>query len=95
MALRSREATRDIPVIILTAQMLSEGDVERCNRGVAAILSKGLFDAAETLKHIEAALAWQHTWLFVLNHLDEEVRIDLPAPSVDLLRCGSTNFAAT
>ncbi len=60
-ALRSREATRDIPVIILTARVLSEADVERCNRGVAAILSKGLFDAAETLKHIEAALARQHT----------------------------------
>src|SRR3972149_4059780 len=26
-----------------------------------------------------------HTWLFVLNHSDEEVQIDLPAQSVDLL----------
>ncbi len=26
-----------------------------------------------------------HTWLFVLNHSDEEVRIDLPAKGVDLL----------
>jgi signal transduction histidine kinase/DNA-binding response OmpR family regulator len=60
-ALRSREATRNIPVIVLTARVLSEADVERCNRGVAAILSKGLFDTHETLKHIEAALARQHT----------------------------------
>jgi signal transduction histidine kinase/DNA-binding response OmpR family regulator len=60
-ALRSRVATRDIPVIILTARVLSEADVERCNRGVAAILSKGVFDAAETLKHIEVALARQRT----------------------------------
>jgi CheY-like chemotaxis protein len=59
--LRKREVTRDIPVIILTARMLSEADLERCNRGVAAILGKGLFNAAETLSHIEAALARQHT----------------------------------
>ncbi|MEJ2653611.1 MAG: substrate-binding domain-containing protein [Gammaproteobacteria bacterium] len=59
--LREREATRDIPVIILTARMLTEADLERCNRGVAAILGKGLFNTAETLSHIEAALARQHT----------------------------------
>jgi signal transduction histidine kinase/DNA-binding LacI/PurR family transcriptional regulator/AraC-like DNA-binding protein len=59
--LREREATRDIPVIILTARMLAEADLERCNRGVAAILGKGLFNTAETLNHIEAALARQHT----------------------------------
>jgi signal transduction histidine kinase/DNA-binding LacI/PurR family transcriptional regulator/AraC-like DNA-binding protein len=59
--LREREATRDIPVIILTARMLTEADLERCNRGVAAILGKGLFNAAETLNHIEAALSRQHS----------------------------------
>lgn len=59
--LREREATRDIPVIILTARMLSEADLERCSRGVAAILGKGLFNAAETLGHIEAALSRQHS----------------------------------
>jgi signal transduction histidine kinase/DNA-binding response OmpR family regulator len=59
-AMRERETTRDIPVIILTARMLSEADLERCNRGVAAILGKGLFSADETLTHIEAALARQH-----------------------------------
>jgi YesN/AraC family two-component response regulator len=60
-ALQSREALRNIPVIILTAHVLSESDLERCNRGVAAILSKGLFSAAETLDHIEAVLARQRT----------------------------------
>ncbi len=60
-ALQSREALRSIPVIILTAHVLSESDLERCNRGVAAILSKGLFSAAETLDHIESVLARQHT----------------------------------
>jgi len=60
-ALRSRDATRDIPVIILTARLLSDADLERCNRGVASILGKGLFSAEETLGHIEAALARQNT----------------------------------
>jgi signal transduction histidine kinase/DNA-binding LacI/PurR family transcriptional regulator/CheY-like chemotaxis protein len=58
-ALRARETTRDIPVIVLTARVLSDADLERCNRSVATILSKGLFSASETLEHIEAVLARQ------------------------------------
>ena len=60
-ALQMRETMRNIPVIVLTARLLSEADLERCNRGVAAILSKGVFSATETLGHIEAALTRQHT----------------------------------
>lgn len=56
-ALRARESTRGIPVIILTARLLSNADLERCNSGVASILGKGLFSTEETLKHIEAALS--------------------------------------
>ncbi len=56
-ALRAREATRDIPVIVLTARVLDETDIERLNRGVAAVMGKGLFNTAETLARIEAALA--------------------------------------
>jgi len=59
--LRTKESTREIPVIILTARLLSDADLERCNRGVATILGKGLFSAEETLKHVENALARQHT----------------------------------
>jgi signal transduction histidine kinase/DNA-binding LacI/PurR family transcriptional regulator/CheY-like chemotaxis protein len=55
-ALRARESTRDIPVVILTARLLSDADLERCNRGVASILGKGLFTAQEMLQHLEAAL---------------------------------------
>jgi YesN/AraC family two-component response regulator len=58
-ALRARETTRTIPVIVLTARALSDADLERCNKGVAAILGKGLFSAEETLNHIDAALARQ------------------------------------
>jgi signal transduction histidine kinase/AraC-like DNA-binding protein/ABC-type sugar transport system substrate-binding protein/DNA-binding LytR/AlgR family response regulator len=56
-ALRAREMTRDIPVIVLTARVLDETDIGRLNRGVAAIMSKGLFNTTETLTRIEAALA--------------------------------------
>jgi len=56
-AMREREATRDIPVIVLTAQVLREADMARLNRGVATVLNKGLFSVQETLAHIETALA--------------------------------------
>jgi signal transduction histidine kinase/DNA-binding response OmpR family regulator len=55
-ALRAAETTRDIPVIVLTGQSLTEHDMARLNRGVAAVLSKGLFTAEETLAQVEAAL---------------------------------------
>ncbi len=54
-----REATRDVPVIVLTAQILTEDDIARLNAGVAAILSKGLFNAGEIAGHIESALSRQ------------------------------------
>ncbi len=57
--LQARESTREIPVIIMTARLLSDADLERCNRGVAAILGKGLFSAEETLNHMDAALSRQ------------------------------------
>lgn len=58
-ALHGKEFTRNIPVVILTARLLSDADIERCNCGVASILSKGVFSTEETLGHIEAALARQ------------------------------------
>ncbi len=53
---RSRESLRDIPVIILTARIMSDTDLERCNRGVASILGKGLFTTEETIDRINIAL---------------------------------------
>jgi signal transduction histidine kinase/AraC-like DNA-binding protein len=57
--MREDQATRDVPVIVLTAQLLTERDMERLNRGVAAVLGKGLFSIEETLRHVERALARQ------------------------------------
>jgi DNA-binding response OmpR family regulator len=56
-AMRERETTRDIPVIVLTSQVLRDADMARLNRGVATVLNKGLFSVQETLTHIETALA--------------------------------------
>jgi DNA-binding response OmpR family regulator len=51
------ELSRDIPVIILTGQVLTQEDMVRLNRGVTNVLKKGLFSIEETLAHLEAALA--------------------------------------
>jgi YesN/AraC family two-component response regulator len=55
-AMREKEATRDIPVIVLTGQILTEKEMARLNRGVATVLGKGLFSVEETLTLIDAAL---------------------------------------
>jgi signal transduction histidine kinase/DNA-binding LacI/PurR family transcriptional regulator/DNA-binding response OmpR family regulator len=55
-AMQGDEKMRNIPVIVLTGQSLTEEDVTRLNQGVASVLRKGLFSAEETLTHIEAAL---------------------------------------
>jgi signal transduction histidine kinase/AraC-like DNA-binding protein/DNA-binding LytR/AlgR family response regulator len=55
-AMRERESTRETPVIVLTGQVLTERDMARLNRGVATVLSKGLFSMDETLTHVDAAL---------------------------------------
>ncbi|MCX7707790.1 MAG: ATP-binding protein, partial [Anaerolineae bacterium] len=55
--MRSREATRRIPVIVITGQTLTEAEMERLNIGVTRVLSKGVFNLEETLAHLDAALA--------------------------------------
>jgi YesN/AraC family two-component response regulator len=56
-AMRERESTREVPVIVLTGQALTAEDMRRLNRGVSAVLGKGMFSAVETLEHLRAALA--------------------------------------
>jgi signal transduction histidine kinase/AraC-like DNA-binding protein/ABC-type sugar transport system substrate-binding protein len=55
-AMREREATREIPVIVLTGQVLTDREMARLSRGVATVLSKGLFSLEETLAHVDSAL---------------------------------------
>ncbi|MFN2290482.1 MAG: substrate-binding domain-containing protein [Anaerolineae bacterium] len=55
-AMREKAATRNIPVIVVTGKVLTEGEISRLNRGVATVLSKGLFSFEETLSRVDAAL---------------------------------------
>jgi CheY-like chemotaxis protein len=56
-AMQADARLRDVPVIVLTAQTLTQEDMVRLNRGVAAVLAKGVFTAQETLAHIEQTLS--------------------------------------
>jgi len=54
--MREHETTRNIPVIVLTAQILTNLDMQRLQDGVAAVLSKGVFNVDEVLDQVENAL---------------------------------------
>jgi AraC-like DNA-binding protein len=54
--MREWEATRETAVIVLTSKTLTEADMARLNKGVAMVMGKGLYAAAEMLAHIESTL---------------------------------------
>lgn len=56
-AMQESDLLRAIPVIVLTAQAMTEQDMARLNQGVATVLQKGIFSAEETLTHIENVLS--------------------------------------
>ena len=58
-AMRERDGLRDIPVIVITGQVLTAAEMARLNTGVVTVLSKGLFSLDETLAHLDAALQRQ------------------------------------
>jgi signal transduction histidine kinase/DNA-binding LacI/PurR family transcriptional regulator/CheY-like chemotaxis protein len=55
-AMQEMETTRQIPVIVLSARTMTEEEMARLNRSVAAVLRKGIFTSTETLAHIKDAL---------------------------------------
>jgi signal transduction histidine kinase/DNA-binding LacI/PurR family transcriptional regulator/DNA-binding response OmpR family regulator len=55
--MREQDATRNVPVIVLSAQILTASDMQRLQDGVAAVLGKGLFSVDEVLDQVEAALS--------------------------------------
>lgn len=55
-AMRDRERLHNIPVVVLTAQLLTAADMTRLQQGVTAVLSKGLFSTEEVLSQVESAL---------------------------------------
>ena len=56
-AMREEGTLRNIPVIVLSGQVLTAREMSRMNRGVAAVLSKGVFTTQETLERVGAALS--------------------------------------
>jgi signal transduction histidine kinase/DNA-binding response OmpR family regulator len=54
--MHASDSLSKIPVIVVTGKVLTEADMARLNRGVAAVLGKGLFSLDETVAHISAAL---------------------------------------
>jgi AraC-like DNA-binding protein len=57
--MRQTDLTRNIPVVVITGQVLTEEDMSRLNSGVASVLGKGIFSVEETLSHLTDALAHQ------------------------------------
>ncbi len=55
--MRKSELTRNIPVVVITGQVLTGEDMARLNSGVASVLGKGMFSVEETLQHLADALA--------------------------------------
>jgi AraC-like DNA-binding protein len=55
--MRKNESTRNIPVVVITGQSLTQEDMARLNSGVASVLGKGVFKVEETLQHLADALA--------------------------------------
>jgi signal transduction histidine kinase/DNA-binding LacI/PurR family transcriptional regulator/AraC-like DNA-binding protein len=55
-AMQADRALAEIPVIVVTGRELGDDDLERLNRCVATVLSKGVFTLQEIAGHIETAL---------------------------------------
>jgi AraC-like DNA-binding protein len=56
-AMREDTRLRGVPVIVLTAQLLGQREMERLQKGVSAVLAKGLFEQREVLQQVEVALS--------------------------------------
>jgi signal transduction histidine kinase/DNA-binding LacI/PurR family transcriptional regulator/CheY-like chemotaxis protein len=54
--MRKTDLTRNIPVVVITGQVLAEEDMARLNAGVASVLGKGMFGIDEILEHLTNAL---------------------------------------
>jgi len=54
--LKRDQATRSIPVVVVTAKELGQAEQTRLQSGVEALLQKGLFDQQQLLRDVTAAL---------------------------------------
>ncbi|HMN58962.1 MAG TPA: response regulator, partial [Anaerolinea sp.] len=59
-AMREDESSRNIPVVVVTGQRLTEEDMARLNAGVTHVLAKGVFTPDETLRALSETLQRKH-----------------------------------
>jgi threonine synthase len=55
-SVKADESTRSIPIIVVTAKDLTQEERDRLNKGVEALLQKGLFEQQALLADVAAAL---------------------------------------
>ena len=55
-SIKADKATRSIPVVVVTAKTLSQKERDTLNKGVEALLEKGIFERQELLADVAAAL---------------------------------------
>jgi CheY-like chemotaxis protein len=55
-SIKSREETRSIPIVVITAKELTNEDYERLNHNVEALIQKGPMKRDELLADVAAAL---------------------------------------
>ncbi len=56
-ALKADPATRNVPIVVVSAKVLTEEDHQRLNGNIEALLSKGLFTEQELVDDVALALA--------------------------------------
>ena len=56
-ALKAGPTTREIPIIVVTAKVLTEEDHQRLNGHIQALLAKGIFSEQELMDQVALALA--------------------------------------
>ena len=82
-AMRARTATRDVPVIVVTGQSVTDAQLERLGPGVATILRKGVFTPHETAagsrlccRATGAGSATQQVVRRAMDYIEKRFRVD-------------------
>jgi signal transduction histidine kinase/DNA-binding LacI/PurR family transcriptional regulator/DNA-binding response OmpR family regulator len=74
-AIQEDQNLRNIPVIVLTGQTLTEREMNRLRQGVSAVLEKGIFTSDEILARIENALSRKKRWMSESQHLVQRAMV--------------------
>ena len=94
-AIQLDEGLRQVPVVVLTAQMLAQRDIARLSDTIDAILIQELFTVEETLAHIKQALAGNKKLHRTTRRVAREVLVYIHEHYAEpLTRDALANFAA-